>query len=506
MNALLLDGFVATLTPFNLLMTTVGTTLGLLVGSLPGLSSPMAIIVLLPITYTMQPLSALLLLIGIYVGTKLGGSYSAILLRTPGTPAAACTALDGFPMAQQGKAGLALGYATMASTFGGVCGWVIAVSLVPLISTIALKASAADIALLGVMGLLLVSAFVRGSTVKGLIGVVLGVLIGTIGLDPEDGVARFTFGNNDLMSGVPFAAALIGFFGITVVLSDLAMMNNKSSVVEKDVKIALPRFREVLARWQAIVIGAFYGVAVGAVPGVGAEGATWVAYATVRNRSKDPDSFGKGNPDGVLAPESTNNASTGGTMIPMLTLGIPGDASTAVILGALLLHGITPGVTMIRDNGDLVYGMLASLLTAHVIMFAIGWKAIRMFVYVLQQDRSWLFPFVLVLATVGAFASTNSYFSVWVAILIGVIGYILESRGFPVVTIVLGLILGPIIEINIRLALNLAQNDWFTFADSWPRKIMIGIIIILFVTEARHSVSEARRRRRQLRKQTQTHP
>jgi len=484
----LIGGFADALQPMNLLMTVTGTALGIAVGALPGLSSPMAIIVLLPLTYGMETLPALLLLMGVYVGTKLGGSYSAILLRTPGTPAGACTALDGHPMARRGEAGLALGYATMGSTLGGLFGWLIAVSFVPLIAAIALRSGPADIALIGVAGLVMVSAFVRGSMVKGLIGVTLGVLISTIGLDPEAGVARYTFGVLDLMSGIPFAAALVGLFGLTVVLSDLTLIGDRSHLVTRKVRIALPGARDLARYWQSIAIGGTYGTTIGAIPGVGAEGATWLAYATARRRSKTPEKFGDGAPEGVLAPEATNNATTGGTMIPMMTLGIPGDGSTAVMLGALLLHGVTPGVTMMRDNGDIVWGILAGLGVATLAMFVLGWKAIGIFIAVLQQDRSWLFPFVLVLVTIGAFATTNTFFPVWVAIVFGIVGLAFESRGFPVVTIVLGIILGPVIEINLRLALSLSNGQWSTFVATWPRVALLALVLLLIALEIYRAV------------------
>jgi putative tricarboxylic transport membrane protein len=479
----LYGGFLSVAAPFNLFLLFIGTGLGILVGALPGLSSPMAIIVLLPLTYSLNTLSALLMMIGVYVGTKLGGSYSAILLRTPGTPAGACTALDGYPMAQKGEAGLALGYATMGSTFGGLFGWILAVTCVPLLSSLAVKSTNADIALIGIVGLILVSSFIRGSTLKGLIGVVLGLLIATIGLDPIDATSRFTFGSYNLMSGIPFAAALVGFFGIAVVLSDLKKIGKESSRVTDNFSLSLPTLKDIVKRWESILIGVLYGTGMGAVPGVGAEASPWMAYATMRNRSKHPEKFGTGVPEGVLTPEATNNANTGGTMIPMLTLGIPGDGSTAIMLGAMILHGLNPGVTLMKNNGDIVYGILAGLLLANIFMFLIGWKAIRYFVLVLQQDRSWLFPFILVLATLGAFSTMNTYFPVFIAIVFGVVGYIFESTGFPVVTVVLGIILGPIIEQNIRLALALSNNDWTVFVSAWHRILILIIVIVLILYE-----------------------
>lgn len=490
-----LGGFGEVLTIWNLVLIFLGTTLGILVGALPGLSSPMAIIVLLPLTYGMQTVPALLVMMGVYVGTKLGGSFSAILLRTPGTPAGACTALDGYPMGVRGEAGKALGYATMGSTVGGLFGWLIAVTCVPLLATIAVKSSNADIALVAIAGLIMVSAFVRGSMMRGLIGVLIGLILGTVGLDPMDATERMTFGSIDLMDGIPFTAALIGFFGITVVLSDMEMIGRKTRLSSDEVNMALPSFRDLARRWQTLLIGGGIGTGVGAIPGVGAEGATWLAYAVVRNKSKTPEKFGQGEPDGILAPETTNNATTGGTMVPMLTLGIPGDGSTAVMLGALILHGVEPGVMLMRTHADLVNALLAGLLIATIFMFFIAWTAIRYFILVLQRDRSWLFPFVLVLASVGAFAISNTLFPVVVAICLGGVGYILEKRGFPVVTIVLGVILGPIIEQNVRLALALSDGDWTTFVGTWPRQIIFVGLVCLVLWEIYKNIQELQTRK-----------
>ena len=491
----LIGGFGHLADPTNILLILAGTALGILVGALPGLSSPMAITVLLPLTYPFEPIPALILLMGVYVGTKLGGSFSAILLRTPGTPAAACTALDGFPMAEKGEAARALGLATMGSTCGGLISWVIAVTSIPFLAAVAVEAKNADIALIGLLGLVMVSAFARGSMLKGMIGVMIGLLIASIGLDPIDATERFTFDIPQMMEGIPFTAALIGFFGIAVVLSDLKLVGKASEMIEKNVGLQLPRFKELLQRWQAISIGGIYGVIIGAVPGVGAESATWLAYATVKNRSKTPEKFGTGEPDGVLAPEACNNATTGGTMIPMLTLGLPGDGSTAVMLGALVLHGVEPGVLLMQQSGDLVYTLLASLLVATIFMFLLALGAIKYFVLVLRQDRSYLFPFVLVLAMVGAYAISNTLFPVYIAIALGVVGYVLESRGFPLVTVVLGVILGPIIEYNARIAMVISGNDWSVFVSTWPRGIMMGLTVLLVLREIQKAFLDHRQKR-----------
>lgn len=475
--------------PLNLALMVVGTFLGLIVGALPGFSSPMAIVILLPITYHLKvpAIASLLLLMGVYCGTKLGGSYPAILLRTPGTPAGACTALDGYPMAQKGEAGRAIGYAIMGSTFGGVFGWCIAVLFVPLLGAVAIESRPEDIALIGMLGLVLVSAFVRGNMVRGLMGVFLGLLISTVGQDANDGAARFVFGIPDLNSGVPFAAALVGFFGMAVVLTDIKEIGSKHQLVTEGLNLTMPRLREVRTYWKCMTIGSIYGTLIGSIPGVGAEGSTWVAYATVKNKDKNPDRFGQGAPEGILTPESTNNANNGGTMVPMLTLGIPGDSSTAIMLGALVLYGVDPGVTLMRDNPQLVYALLAGLLVSTIMMFFLGWWSCRFFIQVLKQDRAWLFPFILVLAVMGAFACQNDLYPVYIALIFGALGYLFEKANFSVVPIVLAIILGPVIERNARSALATNAGDWWVFINTWWRAGMLALIVYLLVSNIYNS-------------------
>ena len=484
---LILNGLASAVEPLNLLFTFLGTALGIMVGAMPGLSSPMAIVVLLPITYSMDTLTALLMLVGVYCGTKLGGSFPAILLRTPGTPAAACTSLDGYKMAARGEAGLALGYATMGSTFGSLLGWLACTICAPLIATVALKAGSADIALIGIVGLVMVSIFSRGAMLKGLIGVALGLLVSTVGVDPISGTPRYTFGNFDLMGGIPFISALVGMFAIGVVLSDIKIIGTKSSLQTDKIDFRLPKLMDTIKRWPAVVIGSVYGVLVGAIPGVGAEGSTWLAYATMKKKSKNPEEYGTGIPEGILTPESSNNAVTGGALIPMLTLGIPGDGSTAIMLGAIMLHGLNPGVTLFKESPTLVYGMIAGLLTSAIFMFFIAWKMIKPFVYMLQRDRSWIFPFVLLFSSIGAFSSSNTTYPVIVAVVFGVLGYVMEKFNFPIVTVVLAIILGPIIEENLRLALVISENGWLTFVSTWPRIVLILVVLYLAFSEMYNS-------------------
>lgn len=479
-------------TPFNLFITFIGSLLGILVGAIPGLSSPMVIVVLLPITYTMEPLPALLLLIGIYNASKLGGAFPAVLLRTPGTPAAACTCIEGHAMAERGEAGEAIGYSIFASTAGGVASFLACLFLSPIIAAVAIKAASADIALIGVLGLVMVCIFSRGNMIKGLIGVALGLLISSVGADPVTGTVRYTFGNPKLISGIPFISPLVGMFAIGVVLSDIKVIGKK--VVKQEgkekVKVKIPTIKEGLKYWREFLIGAAYGITVGAIPGVGAEGSTWMAYATAKKRSKHPEKFGTGIPEGIIAPEASNNAVTGGALIPMLTLGIPGDSSTAIMMGAITLQGLSPGVTLFRDSPQLSYGMIAGLLTSTIFMLLISWKMIRPFIAMLDRDRSWIFPFVVVFASIGAFASSNTTMPVLLAVGFGLLGYFMNMFNFPVVTLVLATILGPVIETNARLALLFSKGSYRIFYATWLRKALILIVLWLVVTEIRNALKE----------------
>lgn len=480
-------------TPMNLLVTLIGAFLGILVGAIPGLSSPMVIVVLLPLTYTMEPLPALLLLIAIYNASKLGGSFPAVLLRTPGTPAAACTCLDGHAMAEQGRAGEAIGYAVFASSFGGVFSFLACLLFSPAIAAIALKAASADIALIGILGLVMVCIFSRGNIIKGLVGVALGLLLSSVGADPINGTARYTFGNYKLVSGIPFVAALVGMFAIGTVLSDIKVIGKRQVQKTDSVKVSLPKIRDAFRYWKELLIGAVYGVIVGAIPGVGAEGSTWLAYANAQKISKHPEKFGTGIPEGIVAPEASNNAVTGGALIPMLTLGIPGDGSTAIMLGALMLQGLNPGVTLFRDSPALTYGMIAGLLSSTVFMFLIAWKLVKPFVAMLSKDRSWIFPFVIVFASIGAFADSNTTLPVLMATLFGLLAYFMQKNGFPIVTLVLAIILGPTIEVNARTALLFSKGSWSIFYSTWLRKIIILVVLYLIVSEVVRTIRDKKK-------------
>jgi putative tricarboxylic transport membrane protein len=482
----LLAGLLASLQPVNFGLLLLGSFLGLLVGALPGLSSPMAISVLVPLTYGMNPVSALMLLIGIYVGTKTGGSYSAILLRTPGTPAAAATVMDGHAMALRGRASEALCISIMASFYGGMLSWIVAVALVGSLAQFALRVSAADLAMLGILAITLVAALSGQDVLKGLISAALGLVIASIGVDELTGDARLTFGHYQLLGGLPFLSAIIGLFAVATVLQDAARGHGPEKVLAQ-VKLTWCSLLAVFRLHRSMNVGLLFGVGTGLVPGVGSDTAGWLSYAFVKRRQKGGDSD-RDLAEGVAAPESANNAVTGGAAVPMLALGIPGDASTAIMLGALMLYGLQPGPLFFRNSPDVAYGTLAALGMANVATLLIAALMIRPFVAVLRIDRSILYGCVLVLALVGGFAGTNSTFDIAVVIGFGLLGYLLDGYGFSIPALSLGIILAPLIESNLRRALMISNGDPSTFVTSPLSALSIVALIAVAAFHVRSSL------------------
>ncbi|MEX2381966.1 MAG: tripartite tricarboxylate transporter permease [Opitutales bacterium] len=493
----LLTALGVTFQPYNFLLLLFGSTLGLLVGVLPGLSSPMAIAVLIPITYGMEPISALMILVGIYIGTKTGGAYSAILVRAPGTPAAAATALEGYPMAQRGEAGRALGLSIGASFFGGTLSWVVALPLIGVIGYYAVRISAADLAMIGVLALTMVAGLSGQSLLKGLMAASLGLIISTIGLDEITGVPRLTFGQYQLIGGLSFLAAIIGLFAVATVLSDVPDGSVGARPAKTPTKLSpIQMLKELWGLKGTMTIGSGIGAILGIVPGVGADTAGWLSYAYAKRRHekhrKEGDrKFGEGVPSGVAAPEAANNAVTSGAAVPMLTLGIPGDASTAIMLGALMLYGLQPGPLFFRDSPEVAYGVVVALGVANLTTLIAAILLLKPFVAVLRVDKLLLLGGVLVLALVGSYASTNSAFEMSVAIGFGILGYLMTRYGYSLPAMALAIILGPLIESNFRRALLITRGDATVFLKS---PISLICIIVMLALLSRFAVLMINRR------------
>ena len=445
-----------------------GVIIGIIVGAIPGLTFTLGVVLLLPFSFGLPPLPALALLLGIYIGGMSAGSLTAVLIGIPGTPSSACTVFDGYPMAQNGQAGKALGVTIIYSIFGGLFSLLVLGAVAPQISRFALQFGPAEVFALVLFGFCTICSVSEGSVLKGLIAGTLGLLIMTIGLDPLMGVQRFTFNIVDLQSGIDMVPAMIGMFAIPQIIKEIRSLKQASdgTVIDSKVSAALPTIREVLSNVGNAVRSALIGVGVGAIPGTGGPIASFMAYDLEKRLAKDKSKFGKGDIRGVIAPEVANNAVTGGALIPLLTLGIPGDPTTAVILGGMLIHGIRPGPLLFTQGGNIAYGILLTVLLANLISLVIMLYGIRFFVRVLSIPKKYLIPAILVMTVVGSYAIKNTIFDVYVMAAFGVLAYLMERYGFPTVPVILALVLGPTIEGQARLALVMSEGDLSIFVSS----------------------------------------
>ena len=461
-----------------LLILCLGVILGIVIGALPGLTATMGVALLLPFTFGAHPVTGILLLIGVYCGGIYGGSISAILLRTPGTSAAAATVMDGYPLTQRGLGYKALTVSTMSSAIGGALSVIVLVLVAPELAAFSLRFSAPEMFALAVFGLSIISSISGESLLKGLISGLFGLLIATVGLDPMAGFPRYTFGQVNLMNGVELVPAVIGLFAASQAFRLMEDLHGKD-VIEKVVQKVRLTWREFRGLITTILRSAGIGVFIGAMPGAGGDIAAFVAYNETRRFSRNKEEFGKGRLEGVAAPESANNASTGGAMIPLLSLGIPGDAVTAVLLGAFLVQGLQPGPGLFQNSGDIVHALFIGMFLANVLLLVFGLSGIRLFTKVLMVPKSVLVPVILVLCVVGSYTLGNNMFNVWVMLAAGVAGYLMERYGFPVSPIVLAIILGPMMESNLRRALIMSQGDAGIF---FTRPISLILLIIAAAT------------------------
>ena len=460
--------------PYSLLFILIGVTAGIMVGCLPGLTATMGCALLVPFTFSMAPIQGLLMLMGIFTGGIYGGSISGILIRTPGTPAAAATLIDGHPLSLQGKAGKAIGISTIASFIGGTIGALIMAMLAPQIAQFGLNFGPPEFFALAVFGLTMIISISGDSLLKGAIAALFGLLLTTIGFDPLSGVPRFTFGNENLLGGITFIPALIGLFGFAQVFRNIERMEIVPQVKSNVGKI-LPKVKEIKSLLPTMIKSGGMGVMTGSVPGLGADVAAFIAYGEAKRTSKTPEQFGKGALEGVAAPESANNAATGGAMIPMLTLGVPGDAVTAVLLGALTIHGFQPGPLLFRDHLDIVYPIFAGMILCQLVLLIVGLGGARIFAKLINIDIKILTPVIFLLCIVGSYSMRFSFFDVGLALSIGVLAYFMGKAKFPTAPILLALILGPMAEQNMRRSLMLSHDDLTIF---FTRPISAGFLVL----------------------------
>ena len=473
--------------PILIFYVAIGTFAGVYVGAIPGLSGTMAVSLLVSFTFGWETHAALALMIGVFVGAVYGGSRSAILLNIPGAPAAVATALDGYPMAQKGKAGSAMGIVTTQSVIGTLLGVVVLALFAPIISKFALNFSSIDYLLLGVMGMMMVGSLGSKSMFRGLLMAALGVLMGTIGMDSMTAVQRFTFGVTYLQTGVDYVVAMIGLFGVSEALVQMTDMDVK--MVKQKVDRILPSLSECKKHLGLTIRSAVIGVLVGALPGAGGDVAALLAYDTAKRTVKNPEvPFGEGAVEGLVAPETANNAAIGGAFIPMLTLGIPGDAVTAVILAALMIHGLKPGPNLMTTTPDLFYLIVSCLFLASFFLVIFGLTGVRLFAKIVEIPKGILLPLIIILSAVGSFAIKNSLFDVFWMFGFGILGYFMKRYDYPVAPCVLGIILSGLLEENFRrgVMLNGSVGGMFLGIFKSPISVVLFLmIVVMFVTQSK---------------------
>lgn len=464
-------------TPQNLLYCLLGVTLGNLVGVIPGIGALAAMSLLFPITFHLDPVAALVMLGGIYYGTSYGGSTASILLNLPGMPSNAVTCLDGYPMARQGRAGVALFMTTIASFVGGSIGIIILMLFSPVISQFALQFGPAEYFSLMVMGLVIASLISEGSALKGLAMVVVGILIGLVGMDMYTGSQRYTFGRLELMDGVSLVAVAMGLFGVSEVIASIRNVGQVKFTEKITLRSMLPTKDDMRRSWLPMLRGTGIGSFFGTLPGTGATVSAFMSYAVEKRLAKDPSRFGNGAIEGIAAPEAANNASDQTSFIPTLTLGVPGNVNMAIVLGVLMVHGITPGPTMMVENADVFWGLIMSFWVGNVLLVLLNIPLIGIWVRVLLIPYHILYPTVLVFVCIGVYTINNSPFDVMTVLVFGMAGYGMKLIGLPAAPLLLGYVLGPMMEEEFRRAM-LINNGNFEIFISRPISLFFIIVTV----------------------------
>ena len=467
-------GFETAVTPESLLFCLIGVTVGMFIGVLPGIGPLAAVAMLLPVTYHLAPMSALIMLAGIFYGAQYGGSTASILLNLPGTSTTAVTALDGYPLTRQGKAGPALFITTITSFVGGCIAIVLLMSFAPALGQMALKFSSAEYFSIMVLGLIAAATMSLGNPLKGVASVLLGLIFAMVGIDSTSGELRYTFGILELQDGLNLVAMAMGLFGVAEILKNAGEPERDGSqIVKVRMRDLMPSRADMKLVWKPTLRGATIGSFIGALPGAGPTLAAFLAYAMEKRVARDPSRFGKGAIEGISAPEAANNASTQAAFIPTLALGIPGDATMAVLLGAMLIHGIQPRPEFFTTNADLFWGLVVSFWIGNVLLLFLNIPLIGLWVRILTVPKKYLYPSIIFFICVGVYSVNNNPFDVLMVIVFGMLGYVMNAFQYPTAPLLMGFILGPLIEQHFRRALLFSRGDLTTFID---RPISAGFL------------------------------
>jgi putative tricarboxylic transport membrane protein len=486
--------------PYLVLLTAAGTFAGIYVGAIPGLSVTMAVSILISFTFSWDLNEALAVMAGVYIGGVYGGSRTAILINIPGAPAAIAAGFDGYPLARLGLAGQAIGISTTVSFIGAVFGVIVLAVAAPAISEMALLFAPRDYLLLALLGILLIGSLSGESMAKGVFAGAFGVMVGMVGLDPISAQPRLTFGTTNLMGGIHYVVAMIGFFGVSEAMVQLLDLDKK--IIKQQVDKIIPSWSVILRHLPLAARSGIIGVIIGALPGTGGDIAALMAYGHAVKSVKNPTRpFGEGAVEGIVAPESACNAAVGGAYIPMLTLGIPGDAVTAVLIGALYIHGLKPGPMLMIETPHLFWFTVGNLLLAAIFMLIFGLTGIRAFAKMVEMPPALLMPIIIILSVVGTYSIQNSVTDVYWMLGLGIVGYFLKRYGFQIGPIILGCILGPIIDVNFRRAIISVQGNPVSLAVDLvvnPITLILTVATItLLITQTPQWKRFAERRREQ---------
>jgi putative tricarboxylic transport membrane protein len=490
----LVMGFGVAFTPENLMYCFFGVFLGTLIGVLPGVGALAAVSMLLPVTFYIEPTAALVMLAGVYYGSEYGGSIASILLNLPGTPAAAVTCLDGYPMAQNGRAGVALFVTAVASFCGASVGIIVLTAFAPALAQVALSFGPTEYFAVMVLGLIAAASVSQGSPIKGITMVCFGVLIGMVGTDINTGIPRYTFGLPFLYDGISLVALAMGLFGISEVIASIRMRKSQKQMAPDVTFRSMLPTREDMRRFampalRGTGIGSFFG----ALPGTGQTIASFIAYAVEKRVARDPGRFGKGAIEGVVSPEAANNAAAQTAFIPTLTMAIPGSATMALMLGALLIHGITPGPSFIANRPEMFWGLVASFWIGNLLLVMLNIPLIGLWIRLLKVPYHYLYPSIIVLICIGVYSANNSVFDVGLALMFGVIGYCMRLFAYEPAPLLIGFVLGPMLEENFRRAVIYSRGDFTTFFTEPVSGTLLGMAILLLLWSL---VSAFRRPRR----------
>ena len=477
----------------NILWINIGVFVGSVFAAIPGLSVILCVILFLPVTYTMTAIPGMMFLLGIYCAGGYGGSVSAILINTPGTPHAAATMLDGHPLSEQGRTKAALKIALYASTFGGVFSALMLLFLGPQVAKVAAQLGTAEYFMVCVFGLTIIAGVSGKSIIRGLISACLGLLISCVGTDPMTSYDRFTFGISRLYLGLDLAICLIGLFALVEILAKaekrLGSLNLDTTKIKDDGKITKAEYKRMA---RPVIMSSIIGVMVGIIPGTGASEASWFSYNTAKNLSRHPEEFGHGSVEGIAAAESANNAVTGATLIPLLTLGIPGDGTVAIMLSALMINGLNPGLSLFTTDGDIMYAIMLGLILVNLFMLLQGKFLTTLFAKVVSIPQEILTPIIVIFCFAGAYSVNENYFDVGVALIFGVLAWVLRKLDLPPVPILLGLVLGSMTETNFRRALLISDGSPSIFFQSIYCKIFLALIVVALAAIIRGKLKEAK--------------